>query len=334
MPAGSDTAPLPAARRGAEAAWAGAAALFGWCVTLLYRAGGWRLFTRVGRAAGRAAYRWRDATRAALLREISSIPGTPADATALDAIACRALEYHVARLVETLVFGRMDRALLERLVTVQGREHLDAALARGQGVVLLLAHFGSFLLPLPWLGFRGYTVSQVTGRPRHAGPAAAALWRWRKRSANRLPVRFIQVGSFLRPVHDALRRNEIVALAFDGRDGSQWTEVRFLGRPARFSAGPFRLARRTGAAIIPAFMVRHADDTHTLQLEPAFALPATPRDDEAQALAADTQRFADLFAGYVLRYPCHFATILLRHRRDAARGAPSLFLEELAPPGV
>lgn len=276
----------------------------------LFRLLGWPFVARAGGLVARIAYRLRPGKRKATEAGIGLLfgdRGVPGD---IREITRRSYANYYKRHVETFFFGCLDRRRIDRIVEVKGLEHVDAALSKGKGVILLLSHFGSFLLPLPFLGFRGYKVNQVTGRQIHGSLLAERIWEWRKKEADRLPVKFIQVGRFLRPIFDAFAGNELVAIAFDGRDGTNRVEADFFGRKVRFSTGPFDLARRTGAVIIPAFMVRRDDDTHLLVLEAPFGLAAGG--DEKAAAAADTRNFATLFAGYVHRHPCHFGMVLFK----------------------
>lgn len=238
-------------------------------------------------------------------------------------MARKTCEHFTMRLFETAFFGALDRRSTETIARAEGIEHVDAALARGQGVILLLSHFGSFLLPLPFLGFRGYTVNQITGKQVHHSLLAERIWLWRKREADRLPVKFRQVDRLLRPVYQALRDNEIVVIAFDGRDSTHWALVDFFERRARFSTGPFELARRTGAAIVPTFVVREPGGRHRIEfLEELKLSTATPN---GEALREDVDEFARLFSSYVAYYPCHFGMVLYNLRRAPQNSATALF---------
>jgi len=48
--------------------------------------------------------------------------------------------------------------------------------------------------------------------------------------------------------------------------------VDFFGRKAATATGPVILAMRTGAAILPCFIIRQPDDTHKIIFEPPFEL--------------------------------------------------------------
>jgi lauroyl/myristoyl acyltransferase len=79
---------------------------------------------------------------------------TPLD---LERLVRRNLVLRYQHLINGFLYHRLDAARVERLVpTIVGREHLDAALSRGQGVILLVSHFGEFGLLLAGLVFRGY----------------------------------------------------------------------------------------------------------------------------------------------------------------------------------
>ena len=130
----------------------------------------------------------------------------------------------------------------------------------------------------------------------------------------------------MRPVYKALGKNEIVVIAFDGRDGSNWIEVDFFSKKALFSTGPFDLARRTSAAIIPTFIIRKETHVHRLILEPAFELS---NDENTQsALRKDTENYSALFSKYVAKYPCHFAMVLCKMQERTMIGASKPFYLE------
>ncbi len=282
----------------------------------VFRLSGWRMIQRWGKCAGRVRFVADRVQREVIEAEFARLFGGTRDAAALRTITRKSFENDTMRLFETAFFGSMDRRTTAAIASVEGLGHVDAALARGRGVIMLLSHFGSFLLPLPFLGFRGYVVNQITGKQVHTSFLAERIWRYRKKEADRLPVKFTQVDRFLRPVYEALRGNEIVAIAFDGRDSTKWATVDFFGRRARFSTGPFELARRTGAAIVPTFVVRKKGGRHRITFREEFTLSGNP--DAAKALEADVGNFARIFQEYVSLSPCHFGTVLYKLRRAAA----------------
>ena len=88
------------------------------------------------------------------------------------------------------------------------------------------------------------------------------------------------------------------------------------------------MARKTGASIIPTFVVRNSDDTHLLIFEKSFNLSQTSFPDLKKTAAYDTVRYTEFFSDYVKRYPCHFGMTLLKHRFQTSEDYPQLFIDE------
>lgn len=283
------------------------------------------------RAAGLAAHAvyWLCPHRRRVMRdEIGALYAARFERKDISGIVKRSLAVYLKRQVENMLLGTMTEERLARWVTAEGAENVEEALKGGKGVIILLAHFGSFLLPLPWLGHRGYDVVQVTGKPILEGRSWVyrKIFELRKKESTRLPIRFIQTDRYLGPIVKALRSNGIVALAFDGRSSDTWIETKLLARTATFSPGPFNLASRTGAVILPTYVIRQRDNTHRLVFSPPFALESA--EEHGEELRRNTLKYARLFEDYISRYPCHFATTLYSVRREAERGEnPPLFVD-------
>lgn len=147
-----------------------------------------------------------------------------------------------------------------------GRAHLDAALALGRGVLVLSAHLGAFELLVRAATTLPVPVHVITRQFRSA--FAQALWRRLRRGGPSL----LPAGASARAVLDALKRNEIVVFVLDqhvppGR--AVW--VPFFGRPAATDPDLVRLARASGAAVVPIF-TRREGRCHPIEIQPALAL--------------------------------------------------------------
>ena len=84
----------------------------------------------------------------------------------------------------------------------------------------------------------------------------------------------------------------------------------FFGRKAATATGPVVLAQRTGAKLIPCFIVRLPDDTHRIVFEEAMFIEeaATSR----ETVVATIQRLTNVIEAYIRRYPQEWGWI---HRR-------------------
>lgn len=160
-----------------------------------------------------------------------------------------------------LIAPKINRDNLDGLVSLVGLDGLDQARAAGKGVVLVHGHFGPAQLPLVVLALLGYPMHQL-GNPSDEGLSwigRNVAYRLRMRYEKLMPAEIIAVRKFLRPAFTALAKNGIVMTTGDGSGreeafGEHFLTT-FLGRPYRVPLGPARLAEKTGAALLPLFVV-------------------------------------------------------------------------------
>ncbi len=283
------------------------------------------LVYRIGRAGGRLLCFISREKQRIMLDEFSRVlPGRGPEE--LRGIVRESFNNFCLSELEVLLYPSLNRAFIERHFTIEGREHLDAALARGRGVLLCQAHFGAFQMTMPAIGYSGYTMNQIS--------ASAALWTEEGATAAQkrmlgikakyeytLPVKHISVTSSLRPVFNALKRNEIVGITVDGGGGKNIIPLRFLGREAFFQTGAVDLAVSTGAAMVPAFIVTERGLRHRLVLHPPLHVDGGAGRDENRLRVLP--EFAALLESYVLRFPHHYGyTLGLRSQRATVDSYP------------
>jgi KDO2-lipid IV(A) lauroyltransferase len=166
-------------------------------------------------------------------------------------------------------------------VAVHGREHLDAALAGGRGVLCVGLHLGHFgKVPL-WLAQAGYPVSLVIREARQVPPGyyIAALER-----IGIEPIRIEREQAAAPRVLDALRRGRIVMIYLDqGVKNDGGIEIDFLGKRVPMPAGPLVLARRARAPIVPVFL---HPALHEIVVHPALRAPASALREDDPTLRA------------------------------------------------
>lgn len=229
--------------------------------------------------------------------------------------------------VEVMLFPKMSRKLLEKLVPQQSTVELDKALENGRGVILLVAHFGSNRIVLPVLGHRGYKVIQLgapaniwkTITPDEVSRIRGKVLDLEHEFEQKLPVEFIFGNMAMRGVMKALKTNKVVVVAADGRGGDKWAEVEFFGRKALFSLMPVMLAQKTGAALLPTFAIRRFNVYQELVIEQP--IECGKESDPAEVIA----NYAKKLESYVRRYPCHYAEFLRFMGMRAIKGDIPLF---------
>lgn len=160
-------------------------------------------------------------------------------------------------------------------VDERGWAWLEAARARGKGVVLVTAHLGAFDVVGQSIGARGYPMTALTGRTttRFIFDAVSHL----RRGHNVTTVEVTPSG--VRKVLQALRRNELAGVVSDYDFFQNGLPVTLFGRETTMPPGPVRFARDTGASVVGAF-ARRAERGYAIAFAKPFEVPKT-RDLEA-----------------------------------------------------
>jgi KDO2-lipid IV(A) lauroyltransferase len=176
-------------------------------------------------------------------------------------------------------------------------------LRRAGPVLIVSAHTGGAELSLQAMTARG---RRFTALVEDIQPGKMAHYLNRLRSsaggvfepANRTGVRAALA---------ALRRGEVVGLMAD-RD-LQGTGVCTLvaGQPVQLPRGPWELARRTGATVIPMFSRRDWRDRFTVTVEEPFHVPCDG--EESVAVHEAVVRFAGLLEKHLRREPGQWTII-------------------------
>jgi KDO2-lipid IV(A) lauroyltransferase len=190
---------------------------------------------------------------------------------------------------------------LASISRVEGIEHVRDALARGRGAILLTAHF----TPLE-IGGRivaAATPVNIIYRPTKNQALAHVLGRCRTRNGGRAIPR-----DDIRSMIAALKNNEVVWYAPDQSYRKKGAErVPLFGIPAPTNTATSRIARMTGAAVLPYFVERLPGSAgYRVAIQPP--LENFPSD----CPRADAERFHRLIEAQVRATPDQYLWI---HRR-------------------
>ena len=192
-------------------------------------------------------------------------------------------------------------------ITVHGREHLDAALGTGRGVLAVGLHLGHFAAVPVWLAQAGYPASIVIREARQVPPGyyVGAL--------ERLGIEAIRIEreqAAAPRVLDALRRGRVVMIYLDqGVKNDGGIKIDFLGKRVPMPAGPLVLARRARAPIVPVFL---HPALHEIVVHPALAAPAGALREDDPTLSA-LYRLAE---AEIRSHPAHWQWRYRRWGRD------------------
>jgi lauroyl/myristoyl acyltransferase len=233
-----------------------------------YRAGGRVVrafppaFRHAVAAPGGTAWFWLNAKqrRAALDNYAAALELDPSDPE-VARVARRAFQNYGRMVLDFLLMGSLTKEELVKRTDLDGVEHLDAALARGRGVILALPHMGSWDNTGSYGGALGYPITAVTGR--FPGSLNDAVVETRKRYG----LQVLLVGRpAVREIIQALNANRMVGLVCDQEEGPG-VDVRFFGRHAVVPAGAAALALKTGATLMPGYQYITPSGRHHIHVE-------------------------------------------------------------------
>jgi KDO2-lipid IV(A) lauroyltransferase len=164
---------------------------------------------------------------------------------------------------------RIDRDRFRAEITVSGLKHLNAALAKGKGVIALGAHLGNFCLVGARLAAERYPVSVLVKPPRNSR-IAGLMDDYRQK----LGQKTVQARPRLQATRELIRllRDNEIAVVIADEFRSHGITAPFFGQPVAARRGPVTLALRTGAAVVPVYMYRQANGSLALTIEPELKL--------------------------------------------------------------
>lgn len=196
---------------------------------------------------------------------------------------------------------RTPAELMARLDGVEGEQNYHAARAARRGAVLATAHLGSFETAIAMVAGIERRVHVVFSRDPFE-----SFERLRVEQHARLGVTDAPVGDGL-PVwmrlRDALAADEVVLMQADRTmPGQPGAPAPFLGGHLRMPLGPVKLARLTGAPLIPVFAVAMSPGRIRIAIEaPIEVGDSPPRTDDSPDPAL--VRLASVIERYVRKYP-------------------------------
>ena len=220
-------------------------------------------------------------------------------------IGRRSYVHFAKSIVEFASLGRLKKEDYLRIVRVEGIENIRDPLAKGQGVIAVTGHFGSWELLGAGVAARDFSADFLVGE--QTNELVNNLMNDLRRAAG---IGIIERGIAARGVFDSLKKGRIVALLADQDARKGGVFVDFFGTPASTFQGPAQFAYRTGCPIVCCYIVRRGDETHDAYfLPPIVPKKDAERDAEIMRL---TREHTKILEDYVTRFPDHY---FWAHRR-------------------
>ena len=221
------------------------------------------------------------------------------DERCVQAIAKQCFQHLGKTVVEFMQLPRLDRTQIQRYVTFEGVEHVEQALAQGKGAIILTGHFGNWELLAASISA---TVAPLTPIVRELrSPRLNALVSHYRAQAG---YTTIDRDTGIRQALQCLKRNELLGIVADVDTTVSGVFVDFFGRRAYTPYSPVAIALKTGATILPTFIIRQPDGSHRAIIESPLALERT--NIKEKDLVINTQKFTKIIESYIRQYPAQW----------------------------
>jgi KDO2-lipid IV(A) lauroyltransferase len=191
-----------------------------------------------------------------------------------------------------------DRFLLK--IQIQGKEYLESALAQKNGVIALGAHLGPFTLVGARLALEGYAFNLIVNEGTNFPKLWKRLGDYQRDLGQKLfPPKPASVS--VKKSLNSLRRNEILYLVADEQQILGGLPVPFFGQTAYTPPGPAIFSLKTGAPILPMFIVREKGIPRTLFIRGPIEIERTS--DEKKNIELLTAKFTKAIEDIIRQYP-------------------------------
>ncbi|MBI2997824.1 MAG: hypothetical protein HYY46_05145 [Deltaproteobacteria bacterium] len=223
----------------------------------------------------------------------------------------KGVQEHFVRNLMDCFFQLGHPEYVRQVATIEGLENLESALAKGKGVIALGAHIGNFVLVGARLGVEGYPFSTLFRIPKEKRITSVVHRYLPYFHQHIIPSRPKRLA--VRKILDALKKNEIVFVLGDNLKRGK-VETILFGQPVPSPRGPVSLALRSGAAIIPVYLVRNYQGGLQLVIEPE--IPLSRNGDLSRDITHSTQQIVRHLEQLIRRYPDQWNWLTVRMRNS------------------
>jgi len=209
--------------------------------------------------------------------------------------------------VEFFRIPKMDVETFKKRVKIEGLEEALELLGKGKGALLLLSHFGNWEM----MGIMSKLIGDsimVIAKPMKKNQRIDQFITKIRNAAGLEVVSSIKAS---RIVIKALSQNRVVGILIDQRaKRSEGVWADFFGKKAPTTPGLAVLAMKTGAPVVPVFMVRNGFGKHRLVIQNPLELIRTG--DIKKDVEANTQLFNHTLESMIRQHPDQWFWV---HRR-------------------
>jgi len=210
-------------------------------------------------------------------------------------LASRVMSCTARGAIEFIRLSQTTPKQLQQRIRVNGQGHLRQALAGGRGVIMLTGHYGNFEMMAALCAAYDLDVTVIA---RASDEDLVEQYVGAIRAQHKVRVVHKQAW---REAFRTLENGGIVGILADQAAARGGIMADFLGHPAPTALGPFMLAQRTGAPVLPCFIQRDPNGFMTVDMHRPLQFVESG-DEDTDALAF-TQRMNDAIGAQIRMRP-------------------------------
>ena len=244
--------------------------------------------------------------RKRIIRNLSAAFGQSYSASTKRGLAKGVQEHFITNLMDCFM-QISDSEHARKVIDIRGVHHLESALRNGRGVIVLGAHIGNFVLVGTRLGLEGHsfhTLFRIPPDRRIKNVIDKFLPHYHQSVIPSLP----KLKAVTR-ILEALKNNDIVYIL-----GDNLKKVRSrhfsLDNVSPSPRGPISLALRSGAPLVPMYLVRNYQGRLNLIIEPELEI--VRNGNLAKNIEENTKRVVQHVEKLIRQYPDQWNWLTVR----------------------
>jgi phosphatidylinositol dimannoside acyltransferase len=197
-----------------------------------------------------------------LLRDMSLFPQFSTYKSCIPSIIQDRNKMLIREELDTFCYNKMSINTINNYIKLSGVEHIRTLYRKKEQIIFYTGHYGRLMLPPVALGLMGFEVGCLSADPSEFDRIKGNYLRKKLKNLSlHMKAPLITVGK-IRELYDCLlkRVGQVFVIGIDIPKPVESTNclcIPFLGRKAWFPKGVLRIARKTGAKLVPYF----ADET-------------------------------------------------------------------------
>ncbi|MCM8832248.1 MAG: lysophospholipid acyltransferase family protein [Candidatus Omnitrophica bacterium] len=197
-------------------------------------------------------------------------------------------------LVDFFRYQKLNSEFISKYVHINGWENLEEAIFRKKGIILLSPHFGNYELGAAIFSMLGYSFYSIV--LPHKDRRIDDFF---NKQRSMVGLKVFLLGYNPKKYLKLLKEGKILALLADRDFSNSSIKVKIFSRYALVPRGPAFFALKTGATIIPSFLIREKKFFYNLIFEKPIFCDNNRYKKEEEIVSA----YITVLERYLKRYP-------------------------------